>query len=418
MASFKSGHKSKGQGKYERMGQRLDQLRPLEEYRAALENFKIPDRAELARPRYKCSTHPDPIIDDYFRAVGATGVPIFKWDLVKEPLLWKLETILDDMVHVEDEFKPQVYMDRKLSRSELLDLKDFIMDKAKSFENAPFTIQRLCELLAYPTTHYRMAEKFYRAVEKNINVVMEITEDGKRLTGITEDPTAFDDDGTSSVCEAEDHIEKHFLVCVDEVDKPLEEQRASMERSPGPSGSSPSPSRHFHLMNNIEMPERPETPPPNEEMLKFAERELYYNGSPSKIDKSLEPLFAAIERSAQDEAAKKRSTVVDPGLDMFADDEAEIEESHSPVKSSDSPFRAPLDPVRKPKAASPQPVQSASGDAGEAMDTSESEKVEKPVETEAEIASDAKSESNDIADAAEPETKSNGNSGDNESMDH
>lgn len=39
------------------------------------------------------------------------------------------------------------------------------------FNEAPFTIQRLCELLCYPEKHYARTDKFMRGIEKNILVV-------------------------------------------------------------------------------------------------------------------------------------------------------------------------------------------------------------------------------------------------------
>lgn len=54
-------------------------------------------------------------------------------------------------------------------------LKQFTCDRVKGavlmyncycVASAPFTIQRLCELLIEPTKHYKTMEKFLRAVEK------------------------------------------------------------------------------------------------------------------------------------------------------------------------------------------------------------------------------------------------------------
>lgn len=42
---------------------------------------------------------------------------------------------------------------------------------------------RLCELLTTPTKHYRSTEKYLRALEKTINIVTTVTENGERLTG-------------------------------------------------------------------------------------------------------------------------------------------------------------------------------------------------------------------------------------------
>lgn len=37
--------------------------------------------------------------------------------------------------------------------------------------SAPFTIQRLCELLCAPRKHYKRTDKFMRGIEKNLLVV-------------------------------------------------------------------------------------------------------------------------------------------------------------------------------------------------------------------------------------------------------
>lgn len=254
--------------------------------------------------------------------------------------MWKLNQVLDDVRAIEEEMKPAVYMDKRMTPEQLEELKKFIMDRAKSFDNAPFTIQRLCELLALPTVHYRVAEKFYRAVEKNINVVMEVTEDGKRITGV-EEPQFMDDDAASSICETDDHIEKHFLVCVDEVDMPLEEQkRASMvcfdlpipvilaifdfqERSDSSEEEDQSRSP-FKFPEKLDMPDRPETPPPNEDVIRL-----------SSEDVSMEQQFGAF--------SKRKSPFKEPTIDMFSDED--IQEQKTSM--SKDGFVAPVLPVHK-----------------------------------------------------------------------
>jgi serine/threonine-protein phosphatase 4 regulatory subunit 2 len=46
-----------------------------------------------------------------------------------------------------------------------------IVESIDSFYGAPFTIQRLCELLTCPYKHYKRTDKFMRALEKNVLVV-------------------------------------------------------------------------------------------------------------------------------------------------------------------------------------------------------------------------------------------------------
>jgi serine/threonine-protein phosphatase 4 regulatory subunit 2 len=50
-------------------------------------------------------------------------------------------------------------------------MKKMLIDKLDSFSAAPFTIQRICELLGEPRKQYSRIDKFMRAVEKNILVV-------------------------------------------------------------------------------------------------------------------------------------------------------------------------------------------------------------------------------------------------------
>lgn len=47
-------------------------------------------------------------------------------------------------------------------------LKTALLERLELFHAAPFTIQRLCELLADPRKHYCRLDKFMRALEKNI----------------------------------------------------------------------------------------------------------------------------------------------------------------------------------------------------------------------------------------------------------
>ena len=67
---------------------------------------------------------------------------------------------------------------------ELIHLKS----KFKSYEiflfcfflkSAPFTIQRLCELILSPRAHYRRTDKFIRGLIKCVSVVTTIDNEGK-----------------------------------------------------------------------------------------------------------------------------------------------------------------------------------------------------------------------------------------------
>lgn len=66
-----------------------------------------------------------------------------------------------DNVGISSNVKPFDFDEMKLQILEIID----------TFPGAPFTIQRLCELVTNPTKHYKKTDKFMRGIEKNILVV-------------------------------------------------------------------------------------------------------------------------------------------------------------------------------------------------------------------------------------------------------
>lgn len=47
-------------------------------------------------------------------------------------------------------------------------MKNALLERLETFHAAPFTVQRICELLTDPRKQYSRIDKFMRAVEKNI----------------------------------------------------------------------------------------------------------------------------------------------------------------------------------------------------------------------------------------------------------
>lgn len=47
-------------------------------------------------------------------------------------------------------------------------MKRILLDRLDAFNSAPFTVQRICELLTEPRKQYTRIDKYMRAVEKNI----------------------------------------------------------------------------------------------------------------------------------------------------------------------------------------------------------------------------------------------------------
>uniref|UniRef100_A0A915Q4D1 Uncharacterized protein n=1 Tax=Setaria digitata TaxID=48799 RepID=A0A915Q4D1_9BILA len=182
----------------------------------ALSAFAIPDEKLLERTSKGFSKSPVQEIDEYFELVAKLGRPLFKWDIIRCAFLWKLEQTMLEMVRIETE--NAVTEDEKkslISNDDLGQQRQFILRKAAEFDGTPFTFQRLCELLTSPSRHYKRIDKYLRALEKNINVVTTITENGERVTGVEPFPAELDTSPTL-------RIEEPFFVQVDECDTPIE----------------------------------------------------------------------------------------------------------------------------------------------------------------------------------------------------
>ncbi|KAH7728079.1 3' exoribonuclease family [Aphelenchoides avenae] len=184
----------------------------VEDFRVALSNF-TPPAAEAEEKHEGFTVSSDPLVDEFFRFIGATGRPSLPWETFKDAFLWKIKTVMDDM-HIKEaeDLDDGGKKEELINNEEIRNSKQFIMQKAQEFEGIPFTIQRLCELLTTPTKHYRSTEKYLRALEKTINIVTTVTENGERITGTDDFP---DED------EPPMPVERNFIIRVDEVDEPL-----------------------------------------------------------------------------------------------------------------------------------------------------------------------------------------------------
>lgn len=141
----------------------------------------------------------DSICDEYIKFVARTGRPIFEWSVLKPLFLYKLESILFEISQVGpfDHLPNVPNTDRSSSRQYI----ERILSASRSLSGVPFTIQRICELLVQPKKHYKRADKFYRALEKNITVVTTVDSEGRRETERQPEPmaeTVIPEDSTNS----------------------------------------------------------------------------------------------------------------------------------------------------------------------------------------------------------------------------
>ncbi|VDN29695.1 unnamed protein product, partial [Gongylonema pulchrum] len=160
-------------------------LRVLHQQLVGLRVLLVALPKSLERPPKGFSRCPVPEIDEYFELVAKYGKPLFKWDIIRPAFLWKLEQTISEMFHVEREMMgPEENAEPNINGDEMRLQREFILQKAAEFDGAPFTFQRLCELLLTPLRHYKRTDKYLRALEKTINVVTTITENGERITGV------------------------------------------------------------------------------------------------------------------------------------------------------------------------------------------------------------------------------------------
>lgn len=108
-------------------------------------------------------------LEDYLSYVARTGDPVYQWSIVKCLFREKLLNVITDFYETSPtiDLPPCPNVDPFNYET----MKNSLLERLDSFPSAPFTVQRLCELLTSPRKEYRRADKFMRAIEKNILVV-------------------------------------------------------------------------------------------------------------------------------------------------------------------------------------------------------------------------------------------------------
>ncbi|CAG4953011.1 unnamed protein product [Colias eurytheme] len=108
-------------------------------------------------------------LNDYLEYVARTGDPVYQWSLVKSLFKEKLLNVITDF----HESTPSVDIPPcpNVDPFNYDIMKNSLIERLDSFTSAPFTVQRICELLTCPRKQYNRVDKFMRAIEKNILVV-------------------------------------------------------------------------------------------------------------------------------------------------------------------------------------------------------------------------------------------------------
>lgn len=108
-------------------------------------------------------------LEEYLCFVARTGDPVFHWSIIKslfrEKLLHVLTEFHDSSPGLDLPPCPNV------DPFNYDTMKNCLLERIDSFSSAPFTVQRICELLTCPRKQYSRIDKYMRAIEKNILVV-------------------------------------------------------------------------------------------------------------------------------------------------------------------------------------------------------------------------------------------------------
>lgn len=116
-------------------------------------------------------------LEDYLCFVAKTGDPIYQWGTVKSLFKEKLLSVIADFYEACPSIDIPPCPNVEVFNYE--SMKVFILEKLDTFVAAPFTVQRICELLTTPRKEYNRIDKYMRALEKNI-LVVSTTEPGNR----------------------------------------------------------------------------------------------------------------------------------------------------------------------------------------------------------------------------------------------
>ncbi|XP_055388975.1 serine/threonine-protein phosphatase 4 regulatory subunit 2 [Condylostylus longicornis] len=112
-------------------------------------------------------------LDEYLAYVAKTGDTVFTWANIKylfrEKLIHVIKDFHDSTSNVDD--LPQY---PNVDPFNYETMKTALLERLELFNSAPFTIQRICELLTNPKKQYSRIDKYMRALEKNILVVSTI----------------------------------------------------------------------------------------------------------------------------------------------------------------------------------------------------------------------------------------------------
>uniref|UniRef100_UPI00358EA551 serine/threonine-protein phosphatase 4 regulatory subunit 2 isoform X2 n=1 Tax=Myxine glutinosa TaxID=7769 RepID=UPI00358EA551 len=115
-----------------------------------------------------------PPLEQFLQHIAKTGETMYglPWSQLKSFFLYTMEKVMDDFSESSPEFRGPP--SRNVEYVPYDEMKERLLKIVDGFTSAPFTIQRLCELLTDPKKHYKRTDKFLRGIEKNVLVVSSV----------------------------------------------------------------------------------------------------------------------------------------------------------------------------------------------------------------------------------------------------
>jgi len=108
-------------------------------------------------------------LKDIIKDIAKKGRYTYPWEYLKPLFSHELEQVMDNFL---ENFPPKNANGTDEDKIiELKSEKTSILKAFSSFTSAPFTIQRLSELVSQPRKHYKSCAKFFRGLKKNLLVV-------------------------------------------------------------------------------------------------------------------------------------------------------------------------------------------------------------------------------------------------------
>ncbi|XP_068247544.1 serine/threonine-protein phosphatase 4 regulatory subunit 2 [Palaemon carinicauda] len=124
---------------------------------------------ELERFEKKGGNGTSKVLEEYIQHVAKTGDPLFPWHRIRYFMRFMLATVMNDFY--ENCGGEDVGECGNVPAFSYVPTREKILHHFDTFSGAPFTIQRLCEIMIDPTRHYKRTDKFLRGLEKNVLVV-------------------------------------------------------------------------------------------------------------------------------------------------------------------------------------------------------------------------------------------------------